>query len=376
MINLQLEKILPLIGAIAGDVIGSSYELKGNRTKNYNFNLFNDNSSYTDDTVLSIAVAKWLLDDSIPLQHIFLSMGREYINVGFGHAFKEWLRSNDPKPYNSWGNGSAMRVSAIALKANDLKTVLQMAKETAIITHNHPEGIKGAQAVASAVFLARNGFTKENIKEYIEHTFNYNLNRHISDIRRDYSFDSSCQGSVPEAIIAFLDSSDFEDSIRLAISLGGDADTQACIAGAIAASFYDEVPDNISNYILGKLPENFIEILAQFCESDTTIKASVVLTSRESLSINCYIRNTFSLAVTDSTKVYIPKDTKLLVDINARVCSEVHVLNHKEQILSLIEYELRKKYSDIAEEYPYLCDRILLQLDNSLYNKLYISEVL
>ena len=165
-------------------------------------------------------------------------MGNKYINVGFGHAFKCWLRSDSPKPYNSWGNGSAMRVSSIGLACGTLQEVLDLAEQTASITHNHPEGIKGAQAVAASVYLAYWGFSKLNIKDSIEKTFEYNLNRSIEDIRETYSFDSSCQGSVPEAIIAFLESTNFEDAIRLAVSLGGDADTQASIAGAIAESYY------------------------------------------------------------------------------------------------------------------------------------------
>lgn len=374
MTNQEISKILPIIGAIAGDIIGSSYELIGSRTKDYNFDLFNNNSSYTDDTVLTIAVAKWLLNDSIPLQQIILSMGKRYMDVGFGHAFKEWLRSNNPKPYNSWGNGSTMRVSTVALKTYDLKTALLIAKETAIITHNHPEGIKGAQAVTSAIFLARNGFTKGNIKDYIENTFKYNLSRRIEDIRDTYSFDSSCQGSVPEAIIAFLQSSDFEDAIRLAVSLGGDADTQACITGAIAASFYNEMPSRISNYIFEKLPEEFTDILEEFCKSDISTKASVVLTTKENLYIDSYMKFTFALAVTDFTKVFIPKGTILLVDINARECSIVHIINNKEQIFSRIEKELQKKYPEATERHSYLCNGVLLKLCNGMYDKLYISE--
>lgn len=375
MTKQDILKILPIVGAIAGDIIGSSYELKGNRTKDYNFSLFNNSSAYTDDTVLTIAVASWLLDRSKPLQQIVRFICRKYMDVGYGHSFKEWLFSNNPKPYQSWGNGSAMRVSPIVLKTSSLKDALQVAEETAIITHNHPEGIKGAKAVTAAIFLARHGFTKVNIKDYIENTFSYNLSRDINTIRTNYSFDSSCQGSVPEAIIAFLQSLDFEDAIRLAVSLGGDADTQACIAGAIAASFYDEIPDNILDLVFDKLPEEFIDILYKFINTQIHSQLAVILTAKEDIFLNSYIRYTFALAVTDSTKVLIPKGTRLYVEIKDRKCSMAQVLSNREQIFSRIENELKKDFSDFSSEYPCLCNGISLNMDSDMYNSFYISDV-
>lgn len=376
MTKQDILKILPIAGAIAGDIIGSSYELKGNRTKDYNFTLFNNNSTYTDDTVLTIAVANWLLDTSIPLQLIVRSICRKYMEVGYGHSFKKWLFSSEPEPYQSWGNGSAMRVSPIVLKTPSLKDALQVAEETAIITHNHSEGIKGAKAVTAAIFLARHGFTKVNIKDYIENKFGYNLSRDINTIRTNYSFDSSCQGSVLEAIIAFLQSSDFEDAIRLAVSLGGDADTQACIAGSIAASFYDEIPDNILDFVFNKLPEDFIDILHKFIDSLIYgSQSAVILTAKEDLFLNSYIRYTFALAVTDSTKVFIPKGTRVYVEIKDRKCSMTQVLSNREQIFSRIENELKNKFPDFTSEYPYLCNGILLDIDFDMYNSFYISEV-
>lgn len=228
-----------MIAAIAGDIIGSVHE-KAN-LKRMNFELFQKNSRFTDDTVMTLAVADAILHQKPygPTMHAF---GRKYPDRGYGGNFRKWLLSDDPQPYNSWGNGSAMRVSPVGWAFHDLSTVNQEAAATAQPSHNHPEGIKGAQAIATAVFLARKGNSKDKIKEYITRNYGYDLNRHIKQIRKTYGFDVSCAGSVPEAIIAFLDSENVEHAIRLGISLGGDADTIACMAGAIAQAFYQEVP--------------------------------------------------------------------------------------------------------------------------------------
>ena len=222
-----------MTGAIAGDIIGSVYEFDNIKTTD--FPLFTDESDYTDDTIMTVAVADWLLNGG-DLVKVMQQYSAEYPCPmgGYGGRFSYWLMEENPLPYNSWGNGSAMRVSAVGWKFDSLEKTLEVAKETAIVSHNHPEGIKGAQATAAAIYLARSGKSKQEIKQYIETVFSYDLDRTCDDIRPDYSFDVSCQGTVPEAIIAFLDSSDFEHAIRLAVSLGGDSDTLACITGGIA----------------------------------------------------------------------------------------------------------------------------------------------
>ena len=250
-----------MIGALAGDIIGSVYEFNNIKTKE--FPLFCIESSYTDDSIMTIAVADWLLHGG-DLVRVMQYYGSKYPFPmgGYGARFNKWLHEKNPKPYNSWGNGSAMRVSAVGWKFDSLEKTLEVAKETAIVSHNHPEGIKGAQATAAAIYLARSGKSKQEIKQYIETAFSYDLDRSCDDIRPDYSFDVSCQGTVPEAIIAFLDSSDFEHAIRLAVSLGGDSDTLACITGGIAEAYYG-MPVDIKREIKKRIPEKFNEIIGR-----------------------------------------------------------------------------------------------------------------
>ena len=208
-----------IIGAIIGDIVGSFYEFYN--SKSANIALFTPSTTFTDDTVMTIAVADWLLS-GVPLQNTMPDWGQEYPNRGYGGMFYEWMFYNEDKnPYNSFGNGAGMRVSPCGYYANSLEETLELAKQSAEVTHNHPEGIKGAQAIASAIFLARQQKPKDEIREYIEKTFGYNLHRTCDEIRPVYRFDVTCQGSCPEAIIAFLDSHDYESAIRLAISLGG-----------------------------------------------------------------------------------------------------------------------------------------------------------
>lgn len=221
-----------MLGAIAGDIIGSVYE--GRPIKSTEFPLFQRHSVFTDDTVLTVAVAHSILsgtDYTSPLK----LYGRKYPGAGYGGSFYAWLFSTDRAPYDSWGNGSAMRVSPVGFAFDSVDDVLREAEQTAEITHNHPEEIKGAQATALAVFLARQGASKETIKREIGERFSYDLGRTLDGIRPAYRFDTSCQGSVPESIIAFLESADFEDAVRKAISLGGDSDTMASIAGELLA---------------------------------------------------------------------------------------------------------------------------------------------
>ena len=224
-----------MIGAIAGDIIGSVYE--ANPIKNTSFPLFSAHSKFTDDTVLTVAVAFSILND-VDYASSIKNFGLKYPYAGYGGSFYRWLHSAENKPYYSWGNGSAMRVSPVGFAFDTIDTVLEEAEHTAQISHNHPEGVKGAQATALAVFIARTTQDKNLIKREVEHRFGYDLNRTLEDIRPSYRFDVSCQGTVPQAIIAFLESTSYEDAVRNAISLGGDSDTLACITGGIAEAYY------------------------------------------------------------------------------------------------------------------------------------------
>lgn len=250
-----------IIGAIIGDIIGSVYE--GNPIKTIEFDLFHPHATFTDDTVLTIAIADSILHNKEFAQTLW-EYGNRYPNCGYGYHFYQWLMSSSLHPYNSFGNGSAMRVSPVGFAGKTVDDVLLVAKQTAIVTHNHEEGIKGAQAVALAVFLAFRSFDKNCIKNILQEKFKYNLDYTIDDIQPHYHFDVTCMGSVPQAIVAFVDSHDFESAIKLAISLGGDADTQACIAGAIASAFYKDVPKALIEFAYSKLPKEFIAIIQEF----------------------------------------------------------------------------------------------------------------
>ena len=254
-----------IIGAIAGDIIGSIYEGSANQIKTTVFPLFKDNCIFTDDTVLTIATMAAILDDR-DYTRFYQYFGERYPGRGYGGSFRIWKAMDKPAPYNSWGNGSAMRVSPIGWVYDTIEETLSEGKRSAEVTHNHREGIKGAQAIAAAVFLSRKGSTKEHIREFIETRFGYELHRTIEEIRPQYKFDVSCQGSVPESIIAFLDSNDFESTIRLAISLGGDSDTLACMAGSIAEAYYAEVSDEVNVEIARHLPEEMLNIIDLFSE--------------------------------------------------------------------------------------------------------------
>ena len=250
-----------MLGAIAGDVIGSVYEHEP--TKRTDFPLFSPGSRFTDDTVLTVATAHAILSGT-PYERAYLELGRRHPHAGYGRAFRGWLASPDPQPYGSWGNGSAMRVSSVGFVFDSVDTVLREAERSAVVTHGHPEGVKGAQAVALAVFLARTGASKDRIREELTSRFDYDLQRTVEQIRPTYTFEVSCQRSVPEAIVAFLDSHDLESAIRLAISLGGDADTQASIAGAIGEAFYGVVPEVIGAGVRSRLPDEFLDVIDAF----------------------------------------------------------------------------------------------------------------
>lgn len=247
-----------VVGAICGDIVGSRYER--HPVKDFNFVPDLNLSRFTDDTVCSIAVADALVS-GIPFGEALQNWCRKYPKAGYGRAFTGWIWADCPMPYGSFGNGSAMRVSAVGALASSVEECLEWARRSAEVTHNHPEGIKGAQAVALAIYLALEGEDKAAIKSELERRFQYDLSRNYSDVQARYSFNVSCQESVPEAIIAFLASDDYESAVRRAVALGGDADTQAAIAGSIAAAYYGVIPEWILSACMPKLPGEMMTIL-------------------------------------------------------------------------------------------------------------------
>ena len=283
-----------MLGAIIGDTVGSVYEFHNIKTTD--FPLFSPQCDYTDDSIMTIAVADWLLTDPQhgmdTLEASFLDFAKKYPCPmgGYGGGFHRWLfhpealddyGSRDFKPgtrhpYNSFGNGAAMRCSANGWMFDSLEETERVAGLSAAITHNHPEGIKGAQSTAAAIFMARSGKSKEEIRNYISTKYGYNLNRTCDEIRPVYDWDGSCQGTVPEAMVAFFDSTDFESAIRLAVSLGGDSDTLACITGGIAEAFYKEIPDDIALKIWSLIPEDFKGILRKM-EARTSYRLPEIL---------------------------------------------------------------------------------------------------
>lgn len=250
-----------MLGAIAGDIIGSIHEFA--TTKRKDFPLFSPGCRFTDDTVLTVAVADSLLTDT-PYVDKFHQYFREYPAAGYGGMFRDWAAEGRREPYNSWGNGSAMRVSPVGFAHRSLDEVLAEAKRSAEPTHNHPEGVRGAQATAAAVFLARSGKSKLEIKDTLERLFGYDLGRPLDEIRPGYTFNESCRKTVPEALTCFLESSDYEDAIRNAVSLGGDADTLACITGGIAEAFYGGVPRDIGLIATAMLDDRQKAVMTEF----------------------------------------------------------------------------------------------------------------
>ncbi len=250
-----------MLGAIAGDIIGSRFERNNHKSKS--FELFTGDSCFTDDSVLSVALADSLLRGSS-----FASKLKEYFcrypHAGYGRRFQQWAASDLESAYGSYGNGSAMRVSPVGWYFNDLSTVLREACNSAAVTHDHAEGIKGAQAVAAAIFLARIGENKRDIRHYMVKQFGYCLDFTLNDIRPTYRFDVTCQGSVPQALQAFFEAHNFEDAIRGAISIGGDSDTIACITGGIAEAFYGEVPAEIAEQVWRRLDEPLTAVVREF----------------------------------------------------------------------------------------------------------------
>ena len=277
-----------MLGAVIGDTVGSIYEFHNIKTTE--FKLFSPACNFTDDSVMSFAVADWLLKDKEHSPQKLIDTLVFFANKfpcpmgGYGGSFHHWLQNPETefveveqddgstrtlmreirKPYNSWGNGSAMRTSAVGWMFDTLEETERVAEIQAAVTHNHPEGIKGAQATSTAIFMARNGKSKQEIKEYIESKYGYDLSKTCDEIRPDYTFDVSCQGTVPPAIIAFLESNDFESCLRLAVSLGGDCDTLTCISAGIAEAFYKDIPKWIVDEAWKRLPYEFEDIMLQF----------------------------------------------------------------------------------------------------------------
>lgn len=250
-----------MIGAVAGDIIGSIYER--NPIKTEDFPLFHTTSRITDDSVMSLAVAQAILGDKNYGREMKI-LGQAFPNAGYGGNFQKWIFESEIVPYNSWGNGSAMRVGPVGFAFDTAEEVLREARASAEVSHDHPEGIKGAQAVALAILMARQGASKDEIRTNLTASFFYDLDRTVEEIRPAYQFNVSCMGSVPEAIIAFLDSTDYESAVRKAVSLGGDTDTQACIAGAIAEAYYKYIPPAIIAEVKRILPGVLWEILEKF----------------------------------------------------------------------------------------------------------------
>lgn len=263
-----------MYGAILGDMIGSPYEFdRGKKTKDFPF--FDRGATYTDDSVMTIAVAEALMtaaeqgviDDEPSVKALLIESmqkwGHKYPYAGYGGRFRGWLAARNPQPYNSWGNGSAMRVSPAGWMFSDIEMTRKVAAWTAEVTHNHPEGVKGAESVAAAIFMARNGSSKDEIKDYVIREFGYDFSRTCDEIRPGYRHVESCQETVPEAFTAFFEGNDFEDVIRTAVSLGGDCDTLTCIAGSIAEAFYG-VPDVLKQECENRLPDDMLEVLKKF----------------------------------------------------------------------------------------------------------------
>ncbi|MCQ2295039.1 MAG: ADP-ribosylglycohydrolase family protein [Bacteroidales bacterium] len=264
-----------MLGAITGDTIGSVYEF--NNIKTTQFPLFQSRSTITDDSVMTMAVAEWLLlgpsRSQKDLERIMVEYGQGFPNAGYGGRFRCWLfeperlhknGGQSRVPYNSFGNGSAMRVSSCGWFFDSLAETEYWAEQSAIITHNHPEGVKGAQATAAAIFMARQGATKDEIMRYVERTYGYDLSLHCDDIRPTYRFNETCQETVPQAFAAFLDSTDFESCIRLGVSLGGDTDTLCAIAAPMAEAYYGGVPESIAVQAWVRMPRQFRQLMVRF----------------------------------------------------------------------------------------------------------------
>lgn len=256
-----------MLGAVIGDIVGSRFEWNNHKSKN--FDLFTSDCSPTDDSVMSLAVAKALLASQEDWSQLskntvqyMQEVGRHYTDCGYGGHFFYWIFSEDPQSYGSYGNGAAMRISAVGFAADSIEQAKSLSQAVTAVTHNHPEGIKGAEATAVAIFLARNGASMDEIRDHIDKNY-YPMDFTLDDIREDYTFDVTCQGSVPQALEAFFESENFEDAIRNAISIGGDSDTIAAICGGIAEAYYG-IPEDIRQEALTFLDDRLLEIVVDF----------------------------------------------------------------------------------------------------------------
>ena len=259
-----------MIGAIIGDVVGSPYEGRSMKFFDYDFPLFNEKSTFTDDTILTVATAKAILED-LPYKDVYLELGRKYRHKGYGSAFQAWLYSNDPQPYNSWGNGSAMRISPIGfhmagyIDGHDYYP--EEVEASASVTHNHPDSIRGAQALTYAIMRAIEGDSKETIKKNVSQSFEYEFKNDWQFYRDNYRFELKCGATVIQAMTAFFESNSFEDCIRKSVLMGGDTDTLACIAGSLAEAYYKHIPEDIAMEALRRVPEEFIVVIRDFYRS-------------------------------------------------------------------------------------------------------------
>lgn len=256
-----------MLGAIIGDIVGSRFELVNYKAKD--FELFNQSCRYTDDTVMTIAIAKAILEAKSDYSdltenaiYFMRQFGRNYPYAGYGLNFFNWIFQENPTPYNSWGNGAAMRVSSVGFAAKSIEEAKKLSKTVTEVTHNHPEGLKGAEAISVAIYMARNGKSKDEIKQYMQENY-YKYDAIVEELQKNYKFDISTQGSVPPALECFYESTDFEDCIRNAISIGGDSDTIGAIVGGLAEAYYG-IPEEIKNSALKYLPVEFVEIIEEF----------------------------------------------------------------------------------------------------------------
>lgn len=308
---------IPIIGAVCGDILGSAYEWES--VKNLDLPLCTGDDVFTDDTVCTIAVADAILNKK-PMGETLQEWCRRYPYAGYGGSFRRWIRNENPQPYNSWGNGAAMRVSAAGTLATSLEEALELAELSAEVTHNHPEGIKGAKAVAAAIYLAKDGATKNEIKNYIEENFGYDLGRDYREIQPGYSFDVSCMGSVPESIICFLAASSYEDTVRYAIAMGGDADTMAAIAGSIAAAYYREIPKKILLHCEERLPREMKDVVEQVANE----RRVNVITLSDGKQLECLLNDDIKTLPSGS----VDEERRLF-------CSNIQLfLKHSDEILS------------------------------------------
>ena len=254
-----------MIGAIIGDVVGSPYEGKNMKFFEYDFPLFNEKSTFTDDTILTVATA-WAIKTGGSYKEAYLDFGRRYRHRGYGGNFQAWLYSENPQPYNSWANGSAMRVSPVGFYYNSPSAVGSESANSAIVTHDHIDAIQGASAIALAIYYAKLGSSKERIKGIVESLYDYEFNKDVAYYKDNYKFDLTCKGTVIQALQCFFESFDFEDCIRNAVLMGGDTDTLACIAGSVAEAYYKYIPEEIAMEALKRIPNEFIIVIKDFYE--------------------------------------------------------------------------------------------------------------